>query len=247
MPPKRELVCGEAFEFVDGGHQDSGDERMSEASGGTEVDAGSVEDDVIGSPRTEGLERRPMLRDASSQPEGFQGANDVSMQLEEKLRLEQEFQSRTGHAKPPGGRYLCAVCTSGRSARRAYPHLDALIRHAETTTSGAYTAAHLAYARALIELKAEISGERLGENLASISDPCCPRSELVFSPPSSPPSLPPGGGDYILLRWGRSLPHMRGGERSRPPDDCGGECLPQSRTGGEFPPHFSERGRVFSP
>ncbi|GAQ77900.1 hypothetical protein KFL_000050370 [Klebsormidium nitens] len=58
---------------------------------------------------------------------------------------------------------------------------------------------------------------------------------LVFSPPFSPPSLPPGGGDYILLRRGRSLPHMRGGERSPPPDHCGEAFLEWGRImGGEF-------------
>ncbi|GAQ79151.1 XS domain-containing protein [Klebsormidium nitens] len=209
--------------------RDSGDEVKNENNGQEKIGTGRVNDGDIGGPRPESLACNGICPGASSQPERFQGANDVSMQVEAPKptaspafgqvtdsstdfslfpeedvdssnsegsveddeapgqgnsyqywaeKLERECATRTGHAKPPGGTYGCAVCTSGRGARRAFPHLDALVRHAETTTSGARAAAHVAYARALNELKARLSGEKPGKQLARLSGP-----EKIVKPP----------------------------------------------------------------
>jgi hypothetical protein len=70
------------------------------------------------------------------------------------------------------------MCTSGRGKLRVFPHLAALIRHAETVTSGPRTAAYVAYARALSELEEKLGEGKAGKKLAKLSDP-----EKVVAPP----------------------------------------------------------------
>jgi hypothetical protein len=93
-------------------------------------------------------------------------------------KLEQERAQRTGHARQGGPTFRCAMCTSGRGKLRVFPHLAALIRHAETVTSGPRTAAHVAYARALSELEEKLGEGKAGKKLAKLSDP-----EKVVVPP----------------------------------------------------------------
>lgn len=93
-------------------------------------------------------------------------------------KLEQQRVQRTGHARQGGATFRCAMCTSGRGKLRVFPHLAALIRHAETVTSGPRTAAHVAYARALSELEEKLGEGRAGKKLAKLSDP-----EKVVVPP----------------------------------------------------------------